>query len=199
MKSILPKKLCKFLIIPAFLSILAFSLASCGDSGGGTPTQAVESALALYKAQDYKAFNAALTATNKNFSPDTSDFGASTLKAFSQIDYAIKGERLIGTSATVTAAITAIDIKTAVSEAVSYSIEKQFSGEWDSGDEEELQKALNDYFDQYVLDPARARLTADVAIELKKVGGIWKIVPDNAFVDALTGFSGGTGNVDVVG
>ena len=186
-----------------FLFALVAIPAACGNTGGSadasgnTPGQAVEKALSLYKAQDYAGFNSVLTTTYKDFSPETSDFDASTLKAFSQIEYTVKSEKVSGASAIVTAGITAIDIKTAVSETVTHSINMQLSGEWDTEDEERLQQQYMDYYNSYVLDPARAKITAEVKIGLQKVNGIWKIEPDASFANALTGFRSGAGSVDV--
>ena len=130
-----------------------------------------------------------------DFNPTAADKDASTLKAYSQIDYAVKSEKVSGSGATVTASITAIDIKQAVGETVTYSIEMQFNGEWDFEDEADYQQAYMDYYNEYVIDPARTKITVDLEIELKNVDGVWKITPDKDFVNALTGFQRGTGSV----
>ncbi|MCL2461069.1 MAG: hypothetical protein FWF44_00250 [Defluviitaleaceae bacterium] len=194
-------RIVKPLILLGLLSILALCLAACGGSGntdanGDTPSQAVDKALAFYKAQDYANFNAALTDdTVKNFNPDKTEFDAATLQAFSQIDYTIESETVSGSTATVTASITAIDIKQAVSDTVTYSFNMQTNGTWDSSDPDKVQQEYEDYYHQYILDPSRAKITKDVQIQLQKVGGVWKIVPGTDFQDALTGYQSGTGTV----
>ncbi|MCL2350939.1 MAG: hypothetical protein FWC55_00245 [Firmicutes bacterium] len=202
-----PRRALKTFALLALLTIssaLALSFSACGKSGGvkdangDTPASAAGKALDLYKAQDYANFNNALTASVKSFSPDTTEFDAATMKAFSQIDYSVKSESVSGSTAKVAVSVTAIDIKTAVSETVTYSFNQQLSGAWDTKDTEKLQQQYQEYYDAYILDPARAKITADVNISLEKTGGIWKINPDSAFVDALTGFQSGTGSVDVV-
>ncbi len=185
--------------IKLFISILAtivltFSLTGCGE------IQKAETAvnnmfvsfemLNFEEAQKYIAveeINLDVLEQKGDLSPNYEMY----MKAlFDRLDYEIVlSEKIDSNTVNVTTKITAVDMKPVLGEfmttAIQYAFSNAFSNPQQS--EEEINKKMEELFFESATKPDLATVTTEVAIKVVQEDKIWRIVPDDVFVDALLG------------
>lgn len=184
-------------IVCTMVSVLAFTaVTGCSKSGGTEPDQVLSSTLDAVKVMDQEA-------VAKGFSEDKTDaMGLNTddsskeekemLKLFfDKLSYKIVDTKVEGDNATIKAEITNIDFTKAMGNYFTKVLEVSMSNatakEGEQLSDEALQKKTEELLVEMLSASDVEMITKEVAVQMTKVDGSWKIETSDELLDAITG------------
>lgn len=105
-----------------------------------------------------------------------------------RVKYELGDKRVEGEKAIVNVKVTAPDLLRITSKAVGELLPMAFAMAFSQDQSQEKTDALfQQYFENAINDPNAPMVTSDVQIKLQKKDGSWVVVPDESFVNAITG------------
>lgn len=182
----------KSLIAIILTLIMMLSLTGCGEIKKAESTVsnmfAAFKALDFEEAQKYVNIDDIKPAESKDDLPGNAEMFMKNL--FDRLDYKIiSSEKIDSNTVNVTTEITAIDMKPVLGEffvaAMQYAFSNAFANPQPT--EEETNAKMEELFTASATKPDLATVTNEVVIKVVKDDKEWKVVSDDAFVDAILG------------
>lgn len=182
----------KSLIAIILTLIMMLSLTGCGEIKKAESTVsnmfAAFKALDFEEAQKYVNIDDIKPAASKDDLTGNAEMFMKNL--FDRLDYKIiSSEKIDSNTVNVTTEITAIDMKPVLGEffvaAMQYAFSNAFANPQPT--EEETNAKMEELFTASATKPDLATVTNEVVIKVVKDDKEWKVVSDDAFVDAILG------------
>ena len=182
----------KSLIVIILTFILILSLTGCGEIKKAETT--VNNMFTAFKALDFeeaqKYVNLDDIKTNESEDDLTGNEEMFMKNLFDRLDYRIiSSEKIDSNTINVTTEVTAIDMKPVLGEffveVMKYAFSNAFANPQPT--EEETNAKMEELFAASATKPDLATVTNEVVIKVVKSDKAWKVVCDDAFVDAILG------------
>ena len=176
------------------IAALVLSLTGCGEIKKAET--AVNNMFTAFKALDFEEARKYVDVDDMEIDEldegdDSSDSYEMYMKAlFDRLDYKIiSSEKVDSNTVNVTTEITAVDMKPVLGDFFVAAMEYAFSSTLDDPQptEEEINKKMEEMFIESATKPDLATISNEVVIKVVKEDEGWKIVSDDALVDALLG------------